>query len=890
MGRILKKTLKLFVILLLTGILVATALFIITEYYGDEIEQAMVEKVIQHLDVKINVDDIRFSAFQNFPFASVTFTNVTTESGQGFENGPLIKAREVSILFNLYSLVSKQYTVDRLLIKDGFVNLMVGRDGSRNFDIFKNNSNDKSDQTTFQLAKVILKNIDVSYLHFPSNQEYLFKIPNGHLSGDFTSRDIKIGFDGNILTDYIRSGKTTLLAGKDLEMKLKLNLAEEGKKVVFNETKIKTDGIILNLSGNIDLTQNNKFLALEIKAEPAPAQSFLKLVPEAFRQPIKNYQLSGLLNISAGINGQFSGNKLPAIQLNFNLQDGQFINTSSDFKADDLSLGGTFLNGSKRSASSYEIRLENIKGKIKGGDLNGNLQIINFQKPLVKADLIAEFDLAEIDSYFDIPKLSAISGKLAVDMSFSNQLQSFRQFTIHDFISSQTAGELTFRELQFALADNLLDFNQFNGSFQFNNKDLLIDQFTGKVSGSDFSMDGYFGNILAFAFVPDEPVYIKADFNSSHINLDELLAYSSNKDDAPYLLKFSKRVDFDLQVNIDNFKFRKFSGNKLQGHFSLADQKFVVSKGSIQTMKGMVTMDGNINGTNPHVYFVDCVANFSDVDIKQLFTAFGNFGQNNLTDHHLRGSATANVHYKSTLSPTLYVNPASVFTQTNITINNGELINYTPLFALSKYIKKEELEHVRFSTLENNIRIENEVIYVPNMEIKSSTMDISLFGTHTFDNMTDYHFQLYLADLLKNGKQQKAQEEIEGIFETDPESGKPKLFLSMTGPADNPEIKYDTKEVRKKIASDLNTEKEEFKKMMHQEFSWFSSKQNDTIQNRASSPADQKDFAIGFDEIKKDTSRVSKPAADKNQKKSKSPENTKANFIIEWDETRDTIR
>ncbi|MCB0823040.1 MAG: hypothetical protein KDC09_10105 [Bacteroidales bacterium] len=889
MRQIFKKSLKLFFILLLIGLLAAGGLFFVSEFYGDEIEQAVVEEVNQHLSVKINVDDIQFSVFENFPFASVTFFNVSSENSTGADNGPLIKAGEVSVLLNLYNIISKNYSIDKLLIRDGFVNLVVRKDGTRNFDIF-NDTNPNSDaKFKLQLTQVIFKNIGISYLHYPSDQEYLFKISKGFLHGEFTTENQQIGFDGQVLTDYIRSGKTTLLKSKDLALQLQINQQDHGNKIIFQKAEIETAGMHFELAGSVDLTDKNRNLDLNIEAEPAPLKSFLNLVPDDFLEPLRDYQVEGLMDFKAAINGKFSGNNLPAVQFNFELGSGMISNPKNGFKAESLSLNGIFTNGLKRHTSSFDLKLNKIDGVIKGGQLKGNLQITNFNKPLVKADLIANLDLAEIKQYLNLSDLESISGKLFVDMSFTNQLQSFRQFTINDFISSRTAGSLKFEKLQFALKNNTLDYHDFDGSFQFSNKDLLIDHFQGKVSNSDFKMTGYFGNILAFTFIPGESVYISADFMSDKINLDELLAYSPESGDSPYQLTFSKNVNFDLEVNINHFTFRKFNGHNLQGKFSMAGQKFYVKEGSIQAMDGNVKMEGMINGMDAGLYRINCDADFTDVNIRQLFAEFGNFGQQNLTDEHLRGKATAHVQYKSTLTPSLYVDPASVSTYADVTIREGELIGYTPLYALSRYIKRDELEHVKFSTLKNNIKIENEVIHVPNMEINSSTMNITVFGTHTFDNITDYHFQLYLADLLKNGKKEKTEEEIEGIFVNEDESGKPRLFLSMTGPADDPDIKYDTREVRHKIAADLGKEKEEFKNVMRREFNWLSKSRNDSLSEENKTTGDQKQFAIGWDEVKKD-STIIKPQPKKQKEPAKKNQNSEKTFIVEWDETSDTIR
>jgi hypothetical protein len=301
-------------------------------------------------------------------------------------------------------------------------------------------------------------------------------------------------------------------------------------------------------------------------------------------------------------------------------------------------------------------------------------------------------------------------------------------------------------------------------------------------------------------------------------------------------------------------------------------------------MDGSIAISGSIDWKNESNYLLTCDAVLNKVDIRKLFSGFGNFGQDNLTENHLRGKVSAKVYYHSLLTPALYVNPASVYSLADITVTDGELVGYTPLYALSKYVKREELEHIRFSTLKNNIRIENRVIYFPQMVINSNTLNITLFGQHDFDNITDYHIQLLLSELLV--KKPREAEAIQGIFEKETEGGKAKLFLSMTGPADNPIIRYDTREVRNKIASDLAVEKGKLTEVMKDEFSWIKGQRRDEekgFEKNTYAASGSPDFIFEWDEVKRDTS--SKIATPLNTKPIKTKEKkSEKDFIIRWDE------
>ena len=107
------------------------------------------------------------------------------------------------------------------------------------------------------------------------------------------------------------------------------------------------------------------------------------------------------------------------------------------------------------------------------------------------------------------------------------------------------------------------------------------------------------------------------------------------------------------------------------------------------------------------------------------------------------------------------------------------------------------------------------------MDIVSNALNIGVSGTHTFDNVVDYHFELYLSDLLaKKARKSKKENEEFGVIEEDG-LGKTRLFISMKGPVNKPSISYDSKGMQQKFREDLKTEKKLMKQIFKEEFGLF---------------------------------------------------------------------
>jgi AsmA-like C-terminal region len=115
------------------------------------------------------------------------------------------------------------------------------------------------------------------------------------------------------------------------------------------------------------------------------------------------------------------------------------------------------------------------------------------------------------------------------------------------------------------------------------------------------------------------------------------------------------------------------------------------------------------------------------------------------------------------------------------------------------------LNKLRFADLKNDIHIENETIYIPQMEIKSNATTLQLSGTHTFDQHIDYR----VSAPLRNKKKIDPDEAF-GAIEEDTK-GQTKIFLKIAGTTDKYNVSYDKDAVKRKIASDLKREVKELK-------------------------------------------------------------------------------
>ena len=201
---------------------------------------------------------------------------------------------------------------------------------------------------------------------------------------------------------------------------------------------------------------------------------------------------------------------------------------------------------------------------------------------------------------------------------------------------------------------------------------------------------------------------------------------------------------------------------------------------------------------------------FTKIDIAKGFSSFNNFEQTFITNKNIKGIGSATMYLQSMWDKNYKFYSPSLNMNSTLKIENGELIDFETMYELSDYVSLEELKNVKFATLENKIRIENEKIIIPKMDINSSAMSVFISGTHSFDNIMDYKVRLLLSDVLGNKvKESMSLDEIEHNHE-----GKTTIQLKMSGHVDDPKISLDKVKLKEDIGKEILKEGEEVIKII----------------------------------------------------------------------------
>ncbi len=857
-------------------LIIGASLFI-AYFYEQQVTEYLIKELNKNINTRINVKNHNFSVLRKFPNASLEFINVVALSTSGFNKeefkdihntDTLLSAKSLFLQFNIIDIFKKNYKITKIHIDNGKAQILIDTKGQVNYLFWKKST---SPDFKLELQDLQFTNMQFRFINQKNNIDFKAYTNHTKLSGNFSADKYSLQADAKMLVAQFLIDTVNYLHNSS-PVDLKLGLYVDNDEYYIKKGRLNISEQNLDLKGKFIAHQTN-YIDLIIKGNDLDVGTFLSLLPEQFQKYINEYSCSGNFNFLAQIIGEFGDlvetlhatslqvKKSPHIKVKFGVKDGEISKDNSNITLSDISLEGFYSNGKLNNSGTSYMKLYNFKTSLENSKITGKCRIKNFSAPEIYLLANADVDLNELQNFIQLDTIENIDGNLITEIKFKGKIKALNKFTAEDFRNSKTKGTLVLKQVNLNLKNNSHQYSNINGKFTFNNNDIKIDSLSLNILENDFYIQGYLKNILSYLIVEDQMLFVSADIQSSNLNFDDFLynrnspsesrgrGRSSQPEDTNTInINLPDDIYFKLGIDIENFTFSKFQANKVKGKLNYKSKKLLAKSVIIESIGGTIQGDGEIYQLENNNLIIRVFAQLNDIDIQKLFYTFNNFGQDFIQDKHLKGALSGDVMFSSEWTNNLSCNKEKIFAENCIEISNGELINFEPMMNLSSYIKVSELKHIRFSTLKNEILINNGQVTIPQMEINSSAFNISLSGTHSFDNIISYKIKVLLSDVLsKKARKAKKENQEFGVIEDDG-LGRTSLYLSISGTGDDYKISYDRKKALEAVRQNLIEEKHKIKAILHEKFGWFK-KDSSIINNKKNNnKANNQRFIIVWDE------------------------------------------
>lgn len=862
-------------------------IFVVLRYFEDDVVKYAVDYIDERLATNAKVGSVDLTFWETFPHASLAFTDVYVPETFP-EKDTLFFASTLYLEFSLIDLFRGNYNIRAVSANDARANLKLNEKGEDNWHFWKPSADTSS--FALHLTEVKLDNASIVYEDRSSKFFTDAMVNSALISGDFESEQYTLGIELEALLHSLYGGNTEFIHERNVTLALDLSANNATSLYQFTKGDIAIDDLPLVVTGEVKGGDKGS-LNLNIDGQNLALEEVLDRLPKAYQQGLAKYSTTGDVIVHASIKG---ASNAPAVNASFALSNGEFRERDSGTSLQDIALKGSYIAPAK---GNDVLKIDQLDARLETGQFSATGSLTRLASPIADITVTTKAELSALKNFFAWDTLEVCEGSIDATARLQGQLKYVELDSTMDWSAVQTTGQAQLTNAHFRLVNSTRDFTNVNGQVELTNKTAFIRRFGGTVNGSDFLLTGEVSNLLSFLTTRSERLGIRAQFNAQLIDFGNLVESSSSND--AYHLVLPPRVDCELNSNIREFRFGKFVARDIRGLIRIQRGDLVIdpvafntAEGSLSTRVAMATLpDGNFQ--------VSSISEFNNINIQQLFTEFDNFGQTFITDKHLRGKANAKVSIDMPMSSSLRIDQNRLIGLIDIAIDNGQLIGLESLQEVAAYLRNnkwaapfvntdklsERLKDIRFSRLENVIEIRNRNITIPQMDIRSSAMDISVQGKHNFDNNIDYTIGFRLRDIL-----------VQKMHENEMDDGLGRLiYVYMRGNTSDPQFGIDKDAAKQNRQQQIAAEKQNVKALLKEEFGLF--RNDPTVGTYKEAPQQTQTTTTiqwdGFDEAQPSTTTThtaAPPTAPKPEPEKPKEESTTGKKVPKWLREKDDVK
>lgn len=831
-------------------------LLIIAQIYEDKIGVLVVKSINKSLKKPMTVENVDLTLIRTFPKASVVLTNVEIPDNQ---KGTLLKTRTMALQFGILSLFQEVIDVQSVIVSNGSLNVLTDKNGKENYDIFiPTEEIDDKEETDIRidLKNARLEAIHLNYKNQQVKQSGAVFVEGLTLSGNFSTRQFDLESTAELKIKSLKTKEGELLSGRAVayEMVAKVDL-DKGEYILEN-TNLYIEANKFTVDGKVVSQTDFTDFDVSLNGVDGSLYSVISLLPKEQITFLEDFSTRGDFYIESNIKGRLSEKEVPAIDLNFGLKDGYLSSGRLKNEVKNVSFEVRFENKMKAADKKAFVEMIAFEGELLGEKLVANLFVYDFDNPLIDLRFQGKIPMEAVFGFLGTDLVESGSGmvefkEIILEGYYEDMLSMARIPNI------KANGLIAFEDMNFEVKGEKVSFGR--GEIFINNNNLQINNIDIEVAQNDLKFQGSFKNLLPVLLQDSTTTAaVKLVFNtemqSEKIDLDKLLAFVEKiqapaetevkvdlKPDAEVLVtkgnvaaspyyEFLKTFDGEFRIKVGNFKYDKIKAQNCKGDLTVENARVLLQNVSIQDfeygkitakdfagdlafqgkmmiLKDVVvsTMGGNIKLTS-NVFledetYIDGFVECQGLDGYTLFNQMDNFGQNVLIDKNISGDLDAKMKIKAYLDKDGNVLYDKLYLLADVTINNGELIDFKMLEDFSTFVKVSDLKNIKFTNTRNQLEFKDRKLTIPAMFIQNNALNLTIAGWQGYDLDFDYVIKVNAGQTIANKfkrfnpSRNPIKAKKDGWFN---------IYVHVFGDVDNYEFEYGKKVVEDALEANSN--------------------------------------------------------------------------------------
>ncbi|MDB5089200.1 MAG: AsmA family protein [Mucilaginibacter sp.] len=750
----LKISLKILGALILFFVAVLAGLSIYISSHKEKVIALVTDELNKNLDGKLVVGGVKTSFFENFPALSVRLENVTLRDKQWLRHRhTLLSAKNFDVSVNTAILLKGNISINHITISNAAIDLYTDSSGYSNTSVFKKNvSNDtskKSKRSNPQIDKFSLEQVSFTVDNRKAKKLFEFAVEklNGKMNYPDTGWNASVDLKVTAKSMAFSTVHGSFIKDKLVEGKLTGGYNSKSGDINVSSSDFSIGGDDFSIVARFVTGKKPADFTFHITAGQLLWRHASSLLAPNITKKLDLFNLDKPIAVTAIISGSFGGGD-PFLYITTNAKDNRLSLPGSIIN--DCNFKGVFTNnhfkGKGFTDANSVIRLFNFTGSYNHLPFAIDTgSISNLDKPLATGNFRSNFPAADLNYLLGSTVAKFNKGSADMALRYTADIVDYR---INKPI---VTGTINLKNADINYVPRNLTFKNTSVSLHITRKNLLLDHIRLQSGRSVVLMKGRVNNFLNLYYDAPEKIVLDWQITSPQLYLNEFIGFLNTRQRTETVTKSRKnsgniadqlgtvldKAQASIHVRAANVHFKSFLATDAIADVHLSEEGVQLSNVSVQHAGGTLKMKGNIYQDNKENRF-NLNTTVSNVNVREFFLAFDNFGLNAITYQNLKGYLSAGTQVSGRISNAGQLVPGSVYGTANINLRNAALLNYKPLINVGKFaFPFRNLKEITIPSLDAKFDIHGDKIVINPMQLNSSVLNADIAGTYGLKNGTD---------------------------------------------------------------------------------------------------------------------------------------------------------
>lgn len=768
------------------------------------LQETITKQLNKNLNGSLTIADMEPTFFKGFPGVSISLKNVVMkDSLWNNHHHTLLDAKDFEVTVNPLALLTGTIEIKKIGINNARIYLYTDTNGYSNTAIFRKKEKKKKPEkeggsTDAEVKKFSLNQVSFVVDNQRGHKLFHFDIENlkGNMDYSWSGWEADIKLRTMAKSMAFNTKKGSFIKDKLLEGPFKVSYNENTGVIDVAENQLNIGKDPFLISAKFDTSKENTDFSIHIKAPGILWRDASALLAANISSRLNMFDLNVPIDVTCTIAGNMGPGGDPEINVKA-LVKNNVLSTPGGV-IDSCNFTGVYTNnyenGKGFTDENSAIKLYQFKGSYSEMPFSIDTVFIhNFDKPIATGVFKSKFNIEKLNKAIGEETLKFGKGTADVNLAYKADIVDFK------LSKPIVTGVVDIKNADVSYVPRKLNFTNTAISLNFTSTDLFIKNIRLQSGKSVILMNGSIRNFLNLYYTAPEKILLNWQISSPELHLGEFLGFLSSRQPVKKVKRNTKHSNFsqdlnelfeksmvDMHLKVAKVYYNKFTATDATADLFLSESGIGLKNISVKHGGGLLKVDGNISQKGTLNNF-NINTTLSNVDIKNFFYSFDNFGLKSFTSQNLKGFLFSKAKISGTITDQGKLVTNSLNGNIVFDLKKGALLNFEPIKSVGKFaFPFRDLDNITFSNLNGKFDIRGPKITINPMQINSSILNMDVAGIYSMSAGTNIAIDVPLRNPKKDAeltdKKEIKERRMKGIvlhlLATDGDDGKIKIKLN----------------------------------------------------------------------------------------------------------------